>query len=184
MEITYQLQEKDLGAVAEDLATQSPAMRRQLRRALAAFLLGCLGLSVLFWLITEDIALVSMMLLVGTMSVLLVPVMVKRARRRLMTAITREGENRALFLPTTLSIDRDRLTWRADSGSGHVKFEYIERIRQTGNHLLIYLTVRSAYIVPRHGVTSGDFDSFAWDVERRWRSAMDAIADPHEAHSL
>ena len=110
--------------------------------------------------------------------------MVKRARRRLVTAITREGKNRALFLTTTLSIDRDNLTWQAESGSGYVKFEYIERIRQTGNHLLIYLTVRSAYIVPRYGVTSGDFDAFAWEVERRWRNAMDSIADPHETHLI
>jgi hypothetical protein len=183
MEITYQLRESDISAVTEDVASRSPTMRRQLRRTLVAFLFSFCALSFLFWIVTDDIALASMMLFLAVLAVLLMPAMTKRVRRRLVTAMVREGKNRALYLPTTLRIDRDSLTWTSESGSGHVKFAYLERVQQTPTHLLIYLSSRNAYVVPRDGVISGDFDGFAWDVERRWKSAMDAVAEPHEWHA-
>jgi len=39
-------------------------------------------------------------------------------------------------------------------------------------------------VVSRERVLSGDFDAFAREVERRWNSAMDASAEPHELHSI
>jgi YcxB-like protein len=184
MEITYQLRPEDMLALTDDFVTRSPTARRAMRRP--AFLL-CMYMvlaSLLFWWLTQAISPALGILVFGVVLAAFIPARLKRSQRRMATAIYREGRNRALFLPTTLTIDRDTLAWRSDSGSGHVKVEYIERVGRTETHLLIYLTLRNAYVVPRDGVTSGDFDSFAHEVERRWRSAVDRVAEPHELHSM
>jgi hypothetical protein len=184
MEITYQLRPEDLLALTDDFVTRSPTARRAMRRPVLLVCLYLVLASMLLWWVTQAIAPALAILIFGVVLAAFMPARIKRNQRRLTAAIYREGKNRALFLPTTLTIDRDTLAWRAESGAGHVKVEYIERVRQTDRHLLIYLSARNAYIIARDSVTSGDFDSFAHEVERRWRSAVDRVADPHELHSM
>ena len=182
MEITYQLRNEDLLALMDEFTSQSPTARRIVRRTFALGCLSCSLVCLLIWRMTGQPAIALGVFAVGIVLVAFIPLRIKRNQRRVTAAIYREGKNRALFLPMTLTVDRGGLAWRSAAGSGNLKFEYIERVRQTATHLLIYLTVRNAYIVPRDGITSGDFDSFAWEVEKRWRSAMDSIAEPHEMH--
>jgi hypothetical protein len=184
MEITYQIRAEDLLVLTDDFLTRSPAARRAMRRPVLLLSLYMVLAAALFWWLTRMIELALGILVFGFVVTILLPTRLRRSQRRMTTAFYREGKNRALFLPTTLTIDRDTLEWRADSGAGHVKLEYIERVHQTATHLLIYITIRNAYVVARDGVTAGDFDSFAHEVERRWRSAVDRVDDPHEVHSI
>jgi hypothetical protein len=184
MEITYQLRAEDLLVLTDDFLSRSPAARRAMRRPVLLLSLYMVLAAALFWWLTRAIELALGILVFGFVLTILLPSRLRRSQRRMTVAFYREGKNRALFLPTTLTIDRDTLAWRAASGSGHVKLGYIERVHQTGTHLLIYITLRNAYVVPRDGVTSGDFDAFAGEVERRWRNAVDCVDDPHELHSM
>jgi hypothetical protein len=180
MEITYRLSENDLPALADDLTSRSPTARRLLRRgSFVAFFTMALT-ALLCWLLTGEPVIAGGVILIGVILAALMPARLKKNQRRVTAAVYREGRNRALFLPTTLGIDRDSLTWHSDAGSGNLKYEYLERVRHTETHLFIYTTIRNAYIVPRDGVISGDFDSFAWEIERRWRNATDGLAEPHE----
>jgi hypothetical protein len=184
MEITYQLRAEDLLVLTDDFLSRSPAARRAMRRPVLLLSLYMVLAAVAFWWLTRAIELAIGILVFGFVLTILLPTRLRRSQRRMTVAFYREGKNRALFLPTTLTIERDSLAWQSASGAGHVKLEYIERVRQTATHLLIYLTIRNAYVVARDGVTSGDFDSFAREVERRWRNAVDCVDDPHELHSL
>ena len=184
MEITYQLQRDDLLVLTDELHKRSPTVRGIVRRTMITTFLAatlmCWGL----WVLTGQTAVVVATFVVTMLLVALMPLRVKRTQHRAAASFAREGRNRALFLPTTLSVDRDSLSWSSESGSGNVKFEYIERVSYTDTHLLVYLNVRYAYVVPRERVLSGDFDSFGREVERRWKNAMDASAEPHELHSM
>jgi hypothetical protein len=183
MEITYQIRTEDLLVLTDDFVTRSPAARRAMRRPVLLLSLYMILAAALFWWLTRTIELALGILVFGFVLTILLPSRLRMSQRRMTAAIYREGKNRALFLPTTLTIERDSLAWRSASGAGHVKLEYIERVHQTATHLLIYLTIRNAYVVARDGVTSGDFDSFAREVDRRWRNAVDCVDDPHELHS-
>jgi hypothetical protein len=179
-EITYQLHREDLLVLSDEFTKRSTTARTHVQRIVlrsaAYFVFACMCV----WWLTGNVAITLGVLIFGIILVALIPMRIKRAQRRLTAEIYREGSNRALFLPMTLSVDRDCLAWKSESGAGYVKFEYIERVRQNDTHLLIYLNVRNAYIVPRHGIISGDFESFAWEVEKRWRSAMDTLAHLQE----
>jgi hypothetical protein len=184
MEITYQLRKEDLLALTDDLTKRSPTARRIVRRTVATSLLASALMCWGIWVLTRLTAAVLMIFVVTTLLTALIPFRIKRNQRRTTASLYGEGRNRALFLPKTMSIDRDFLCWSAESGSGNVKFEYLERVSRSDTYLLIYLNVRFAYVVPRDGVVSGDFDAFASEVERRWKKAMDLIAEPHEAYSM
>jgi hypothetical protein len=184
VEITYQLRESDLLALSDDFASRSPTARRLVRRASLAVCLATGLLAFALWFFSGEAVGAAVVLLVGIIAAAFIPARFKKNQKSTTAAIYREGKNRALFLPMTLGIDRDTLTWSAASGAGYVRFEYVERVRQTASHLFIYLSVRNAYIVPRDGVISGDLESFAWEVDKRWRAAMDRIAEPHEMHAM
>ena len=184
MEITYQLRPEDLLVLSDDFVSRSRTARRAFRQPLLALCAYLVLASLLLWWLTRSIELAVMILVFGGAVAAFIPTRMKRKQRWMMGAIYREGKNRALFLPMTLTIDRESLSWRARSGAGHVRLEYLERVHQTGTHLLIYLNVRNAYIVPRDGVKAGDFDAFAQEVERRWRNAMDCVDEPHPMHAI
>jgi len=184
MELTYQLRKEDLLVLTDELTRRSPTARRLVRRAMGITFLTSAFVCFCVWLLTGATEVALGTFAICMVFVVLVPLRIKRSQRRVTVSLYGEGKNRGLFLPTTLSVDRDSLFWSSESGSGHVKLEYIESVRHIDTHLLIYLTVRNAYVVPRDGVISGDFESFSWELERRWKSAMDRIAEPHEMHSL
>ncbi len=184
MEITYQLRPDDLLALTDDFVSRSPTVRRAFRRPVLLLCTYLVLASILLGWLTHSIELVLTILVFGGILAAFIPARMKRSQRRMTVSMYREGKNRALFLPMTLTIDRDNLSWRAASGAGHVKLEYVERVHQTGTHLLIYVNVRNAYIVPRDGVKAGDFDAFAQEVERRWRNAMDCVDEPHPMHAI
>jgi hypothetical protein len=184
MEITYQLRKEDLLALNDDFASQSATFRRVVLRTSLTAMLTMIFVSFALWLLTGAVAPSLAVLVFGVLLAAFIPARIKRNQRKTAAALYREGKNRALFLPITLSVDCDSLSWESKAGSSNMKFEYVERVRQTPTHLFIYLSARNAQIVPREGIISGDFDSFAWEVQRRWKNAMDLIAEPHELHSV
>jgi hypothetical protein len=183
LEITYQLQRDDLLILTDELHKRSPTVRGIVRRTMVTTFLTAAMLCWGLWILTGQTVVVVTTFVVSMILVALMPLRLKRNQRRAAASFASEGRNRAMFLPTTLSVDRDSLSWSNESGSGTMKFEYLERVSFTDTHLLIYLNVRYAYVVARESVQSGDFDAFGREVERRWKSAMDLIAEPHEAYS-
>jgi hypothetical protein len=184
MEISYQLREEDLLALSDDFTSHSTTARRALRRGslLACFYMVLVAIAL--WMLTGLIEILVGVITIGVVLAAFIPTRVKQNQRRAMAAIYREGRNRALFLPMTLGVDRDSLSWTSKSGSGFVKFEYIERVRQSPTHLFIYLNVRNAYVIPRDGVISGDFDAFAREVEKCWRNTLDSFSESYELHPV
>jgi hypothetical protein len=183
-EITYQPQREDMVAFFNDYASVSPTARRNINQMALRMFVTTVATSGAIWLLSRNIVLSLLVLIIGLTVAAFMPWRVRRAQRKLASSLYREGVNRALFIPMTLGIDRDCLTWKSEAGAGYMKFEYLERVRQTATHLFIYLNVRHAYIIPRERIISGDFDSFAWEVEKRWRTAMDSLSHQHEMASV
>jgi hypothetical protein len=55
-----------------------------------------------------------------------------------------------------------------------IRWAYIERLDPTANHLFLYTSAVNGIIVPKVGVTAGDFDSFADAARKYWQDATAA----------
>jgi len=180
MEITYQLDEQDLLALSEHHRSISPTIRRARRLVLASCAATWLACTGFIWFATRDMAFAIALVIVGVLATPFVPAALRSSQRKATLKLYREGKNLTLFQPITLRIDHDGLTVDAASGNSTVRWEYIERVDSTDDHLFIYTCAVSAIVVPKAGVTAGDFDPFAAATQKFWRAAVAAggVNDP------
>jgi hypothetical protein len=171
MEISYQVTQDDLIAFCDHFYRRSSTLRKQNRLVSLWVPVLYLLLGAGVWLATErliwPIALAAFAVLYGV----LVPARMKRLRRRQFLRMYREGENRALFEPQTMSIEREGLVLKAASGVSLRKWASIDGIDTTLKATFVFLSPLMAHVLSRTSVIEGDYDSFVNELKRRFESA-------------
>lgn len=171
MEISYRMTQEDLIAFCDHFYSRSSTMRTQRRRLTLWLPVLYLLLAAGMWLVTESlfwpIALVLMALLLGV----LVPVRLKRLRRRQLLQMYREGENRGLFEPQTMCLEREGIVCKADSGTSMRRWASIDGVDTTSKATFVFLSPLMAHVISRTSVIAGDYDSFVAELKRRFEAA-------------
>jgi hypothetical protein len=85
----------------------------------------------------------------------------ERTVRRLYT------EGKDSFLSHELELTPVALIERSAVGETLSRLESIERVESEGEYTFIYLTPITAHVVPRHGVTDGDYEAFVAALRQR-----------------
>jgi hypothetical protein len=81
--------------------------------------------------------------------------------------VFRQGANKGAFGNHELELTETSLIERTAFNETATKLEAIERLVDAGNLTLIYFGSLTAYVIPRHAVTEGDYDHFVGAVAHR-----------------
>jgi hypothetical protein len=135
----------------------------------------------LFWDATKNVGLGITIAVGGIIGGLLYPLVLKDQTRKALLRLYREGKNLALAKPITLRADPEELFVDAASGSSTIRWKYIERADQTTDHLFLFTSAMNAVVVPKAGVTAGDFDAFADAASKFLRNASSTANQDHQA---
>ncbi|HEV3301781.1 MAG TPA: YcxB family protein [Planctomycetaceae bacterium] len=171
MEITFRLREEDFQAACEHRLSRSPTWRHFIPRIVIGVCALWIVFGSLLWSVSHDLFTVGGFLLFGLILAAILPSAVRKARRDGDAAFYRDERNRMLREPFTLRLEEDGLACDRASGWSKTRWAYVDSVFQTEHHLFIYLASLSAFIVPKDGVISGEYDSFACEVEKRSRTA-------------
>jgi hypothetical protein len=171
MEITYQLCVGDLAEQVIHLRSISSAAKRSRRGGYTVLFVFWTITGLCLWFRTRDTFLVVGWGLSGLAALAMFLATSERGQRSLVMNLYRDGRNPGLFAPTTLRIEPEGLVHEAARAVGKLRWEYLERVCRTDRYLFVYVDTLSAITVPKDGVLSGDFDSFARKVEEHWRAA-------------
>ncbi len=91
----------------------------------------------------------------------------KRAGLNLMRKLMSDGANRSYFSRKRLTIKKEGLRSESAVGDGFLKWEGIEGVVRTAEHLFVYETSASATIIPRRAFSNAaEFEEFATAAER------------------
>ncbi len=95
--------------------------------------------------------------------------------KRNLAAMVSAGRNRALFGRTRIELRPDSL-WRSSPMSeGWVRWQGIESVERTADHVFIAIGVSAAYVVPRRAFADGAaFEAFIARATELWRAAQAA----------
>jgi hypothetical protein len=175
MEITYRMREEDFQAACENQVRRSPTSRYQIPRMVVGMGGLWLAFSALLWSTSHDVVTVGGFLCFGLVLVAILPGAMRKARRDGHATWYRDERNLVLREPITLRVEQDGLACERASGWGTTRWAYVESVFQTDRHLFIHLASLSVFAVPKDAVISGDYESFACEVERRWRGASGSL---------
>jgi hypothetical protein len=180
-EITYQLSEADLVALAEHNHKRSKTFRKTRRRAVLGAIFFFSLAALVFWLQFKDPVLSITFCAAGMLFALVFPLRLKRNLRRTVNAAYGEGKNRALFVRQTMRVEDDALVLESVAMSNRIKWEYIERVDITDDYMFVYLSALSAHVVPADGIIRGDYDYFVHEVQKRWQAATAQHTDSFDS---
>jgi hypothetical protein len=176
MEITYRMREEDFQAACENQVRRSPTSRHQIPRTIVGICGLWIAFSTLLWSTSHDVFTVGGFLFFGLVLVAILPGAMRKARRDGHATYYRDERNRVVREPITLRVEEDGLACERASGWSKTRWAYVDGVFQTERRLFIYGSL-SVFAVPKDAVISGDYDSFAREVERRSRIAAAERAD-------
>jgi YcxB-like protein len=81
-----------------------------------------------------------------------------------------EGKNSAALGAHRLSIREDGLTSETEVSSSTISFKGIEKIESSPTHIFIYISAISAMVIPKAGVTEGDYEDFLAQLRAKWEA--------------
>lgn len=157
MEISYRVAPDDVVAFNIHVTETAPGLRALMLTVTAAIA------AALSWMVgagTSSIAVgVTAGLIGGGLYLFTAPRLLRASvaaivRRRLRSAGSR------LLGDHAMEITRDTLVGTSEGAESQTLLAAIRRVVRHDDHAYIYVTVDSAYILPRTGVTDGDYDSF------------------------
>jgi YcxB-like protein len=170
-ELVYQLSAQDLLANSDRNATRLGPLRKLYWRAAFAMFLVFLVTSVMVLLIWQNVVVAGATLAIGVVFVPLMPLMLKRTRRRLVTKVYDEQANRDLLKPRRLRIESEFLCDENVFSTGRVRWHCIKKIETTDGHAFVYVDGVNAIVIPKDGVLRGEYEMFLTEMLRHWRGA-------------
>lgn len=184
MTIEYDLEADDVIEFNLFHHQNSPATQRIVRNGIILRVVIWCVLSVGLWqfavrrgfdLVTGAIF-VSPFAALALCSVALHPWQHRRGIRKIVERMYREGTNRGLFGRRTIELSPERIVETTEFGETVQNWNAVERIVQDANHVFIYVTAVSAFIVPRRAfLHDWDFDDFVETARRFHQQAGGAV---------
>jgi hypothetical protein len=128
-------------------------------------------------------------IVIGTAYFFAYPYLRRRSiQRQINTIYPSRDMNRGVLGDHELELQPDEgLIDRTSAGEYRITWDGIDRIEADAGHLYIYLATNVAHVVPKAGITDGDYDDFTRSVQELWRqrtSAGPRTRDIDEPRSL
>lgn len=148
MEITYTVKPEDIVAFHRYQMHHSPMWRRSITSGILA---GFVTSAVLFivmggWQSWVNAVFPVLFLIVY---LTLYPFYIQRTVNRTGSEMVKDGRNKGLWGPHTLTIDESELVERTEVGENRVKWQGLEKIAASPTHLFFFVSSNSAHIIPR-----------------------------------
>ncbi|MGQ9807317.1 MAG: YcxB family protein [Armatimonadota bacterium] len=118
---------------------------------------------------------------VSAMWILTAPLFLARQIRRSVQRMYGEGRNRALFGRHVMTVSSEGVTDEGPGTRTQTRWESVERIARSMDHLFIYLNAVAAHVVPARAFRDrGEFERFVESVRELAASA--AVGDARGDH--
>jgi hypothetical protein len=177
MEVQVEPTREDLCAFNMFYLQYSKEARKQLRRAriarivllmiFAAFLV--FGMRSAGLLVSWSSSFLAFALIAALYTAQIVLTESRQLKRRVQR-LTDEGNQRAALSPRTYRLTEDAVTYDGELTGGWTKWEAVEDVQETEEHIFIILSMRVAYIIPKRAFTTPvDAQQFA-ETARRFKS--------------
>jgi hypothetical protein len=153
MEITFEVGPDELVAFNLYHLKHSPTVRRQYRiRLFTVPLLMALVAITLFLSADDKLAALPALVVVGFLCLvylLLFPGLRRRGIKKQVRRLIAEGKNAGIFGQHRISITPQEVREVLSVGDSSRRWSAIERIAETDDHVFIYISALSAYIIPK-----------------------------------
>lgn len=171
-EIEYSLDEEDLISFSQYHAFHHPASKRRFRMQRFVYPL-------FYLLLFGSISLLrggSFVVLITVISfaigwVILFPALWKRRIRKNTLKAYGTGGNKALLGKHAIRVEEDGIAGTSDFGEGITRWAAIEKIEATDSHTFLYISAVTAIVIPKNGITGGDYNKFVSALRTRHAEA-------------
>lgn len=97
-------------------------------------------------------------------------VLFRRCIARTTTRLITEGSTLGIVGPHELEITDSFLIERTEVNESKHAWKGLQRIVHMPDHLIIYVTALTAYVIPKQSVTAGDVDEFLRSATSHWEA--------------
>jgi len=160
MEIEYQLTEADIIALMEYRLQHIPRPQNPIWIRRLGYAVGFALLSIGSVMLTNNRVLPFIFLILAISTFLLYPAFFYWLMRRKVSAKYRDEQNRATLATRTLRATSEGLEEISSLGEIKIKWEAIEDLAVTPTYTIISIQQIPSMIIPKHGVSTGDYESF------------------------
>jgi len=166
MKIRFDLGIEDLVAFAQYHNDHSPFVRRV---RLVVTLLGVMPFLVLPVFAPHEYRLPALAAGAAAAAVVAfrMPRAYARASERQVRKLYAGRVNEGVFGAYELELTADSLVKRTSVSESSTRLAALGPVRVTADYAFIYATPVTAFVIPRHAVTAGDFDRFVDEVKQR-----------------